>query len=126
MYSFSKELEGIEGTQTAESMATDLLDDLREAAEQGHDAAIYFGSTSYEEFIYKIFFGEDPNGRMVLFHRLCAKNSLGVNPTQQEDHDRAVAELSNPRFSRIEIIGFRFTGPRGYQDLPEHEPSCDR
>lgn len=125
MQSFSREIEGIEGTTTAELMAEDLLDDLRDAAESGCEAAIYFGSTSYSQFVYRIYYDTDPNGRLLLFTRLCGKNSLGVNPRQREDHDRAIEELSKPRFSRIEFSGFEFSGPRGYQDAPTREPSGD-
>lgn len=125
MQSFSSEIEGIEGTPTAELMAEDLLDDLREAADSGREAAIYFGSTSYPRFVYRIYYERDLNGWLRLWHRLCGKNSLGVNPREREDHERAIEELSKGRFSRIEFSGFEFSGPRGYQEAPARERSGD-
>lgn len=125
MQSFSYEIEGIEGTPTAELMAEDLLADLRDAAESGSEAAIYFGSTEYPEFVYRMYYAPDPNGWLRLFSKLCSANSLGVNPRVREDHDRAMEALSKPHFSRIEYGGFEFTGPRCYQEAPAREPSGD-
>ena len=125
MQSFSSEIEGIEDTPTAELMAEDLLKDLRDTAGTGHEAAIYFGSTDYAGFVYRIYYAPDHNGWLRLYSRLCGKNSLGVNPSEREDHDRAIEALSKGRFSRIEFSGFEFSGPRGYQDAPTREPSGD-